>query len=85
MLWLSMSNLGRQLRGRPFRSAKLERDFFKFYQISGVRLAYVYAWIGAASFSVFSLTELVVYGRGVTDEVQLIRAVVVAALVAGGL
>lgn len=84
MFRLSLTNFVRQIKGRPFHSTRLEREFVRVYQLAAVRLTYVYAWIAATSFAVFSLTEFLVYGRNMTDEVQLIRGVVVIALVAIG-
>jgi signal transduction histidine kinase len=64
----------RQLRGRPFHNAAHEAQFRLAYRQSGIRMGYLFSWMAAMSFAVFSLVEYFVYLRPMTDPVQQIRA-----------
>jgi signal transduction histidine kinase len=67
-------NAVRQLKGRPFHDRNLEREFVNVSREPRVRLAYIFCWVAAAAFAVFSVAEFFFYGRPATDQVQIIRA-----------
>lgn len=67
----------RHLKGRPFSNVKLERQYITDYRMAGVRVGYLFSWMAALSFVVFSLVEFFVLHRGPDDMVQRHRALMI--------
>lgn len=67
----------RHLRGRAFVSPELERRYVSEYRLAGVRVGYIFSWMAALSFVVFSIVEYYVLGRGAEDMVQRHRAIMI--------
>lgn len=75
---MNLKTLVRHLKGRPFANKELERQYITDYRMAGLRVGYLFSWMAAFSFLVFSLVEYFVLGRGMGDTVQQHRALMIA-------
>lgn len=73
--------LWRMVNARSFKNAGLEFQYRSARRQSGVRIAYVFAWLAAASFVFFSAIEYFAYGRGIEDAAQLFRAYLIVVFI----
>lgn len=70
----ALKRVVRQLGGRPFSNRAYEAQFASAYRLAGVRTGFMFSWMAAMSFAVFSLVEYFVYSRPLNDNIQIYRA-----------
>ena len=71
------NSLLRHLKGRGFVNPGLESRYNADYRLAGVRVGFIFSWMAALSFVVFSIVEYFVLDRGVDDMVQHQRAIMI--------